>query len=156
MTDHPGKRTAPSDVNELIERIDDDWRSLMEALDGIPDDRLVEGGAVGDWSIKDLFGHIAFWDEQAVTALDRALAGRPQPEVDWQAMNDADYAHRRDRTLPEQRSDMHQAHALLLERLEGVAGIDAAPIDEAIKGASYEHYEEHIPDIRAWRERTGV
>lgn len=148
--------TPPTDVRELIERIDVAWRAFLEAVDGIPDDRLHVPGAVGEWSFKDLFGHIAFWDEHAIAALEGALAGKMEPAVDWQAMNDADYALRRDRTLPEQWSDMHQAHALLLERLEGVAGIAATAIDEAIRGDTYAHYEEHMPDIRAWRERTGM
>jgi hypothetical protein len=156
MDEHVASRAVPTDVRGLIERVDAAWRAFMEALDGIPDERMLEAGAAGDWSLKDLFGHIAFWDEQAIVDLDRALAGQPEREVDWQAMNYADYTLRRDRALPEQRSDMHQAHALLLERLEGVAGLDAASIDEAIKGDTTEHYEDHIRDIRAWRERIGV
>lgn len=153
MIDHPAARPAPADVHGLIARIDAAWSDLLDALDGIPDDRLAEPGVAGDWSLKDLYGHIAFWDEQAIADLDRALAGQPEREIDWQAMNDHDYLKRRQRPAPEQRSDMHQAHALLLERLHGIAGIEAAPIDAAIKGASYEHYEEHIPDIKAWRGR---
>jgi hypothetical protein len=144
------------DVRALIDRSDGLWREFLHVLDGIPDDLLLEPGAVGDWSLKDLFGHIAFWDEQAVLELDRALAGQPAQELDWQAMNEADYTARQDHPLPEQRADMHRAHAALLERLEGVAGIEATRIDEAIKGASYEHYAEHIPDVRGWRERNGV
>jgi hypothetical protein len=155
MTSETAAET-PEDVRALIDRIDVTWRTFLEALDGIPDERMLEDGAAGDWSLKDLFGHIAFWDEQAIVDLDRALAGQPERDVDWQAMNDADYELRRDRTLPEQRSEMHQAHALLLERLEAVAGLEAAPIDAAIKGDTTEHYEDHIRDIRAWRERTGV
>jgi hypothetical protein len=68
-------------------------------------------------------------------------------------MNEADYAARRDHTVPEQRSAMHQAHAALVERLEDVAGIEAARIDAAIRPDTYEHYREHISDIRAWRQR---
>jgi hypothetical protein len=147
---------APADVRALLDRIDTAWREFMAALDGIPDDRMAEGGAVGDWSLQDLFGHVAFWDEQAIVELDRALAGQPEREIDWQAMNDAEYAARRGRTLPEQRAEMHQAHALLIERLEDISGIEAAPIDAAIKGATYEHYAEHIPDIQSWRARIGL
>jgi hypothetical protein len=51
---------------------------------------------------------------------------------------------------------MHQAHAALVERLESVAGIEAARIDEAIRVDTYEHYLDHIPDIRTWRQRAGV
>jgi hypothetical protein len=156
MTSQGGERASPVDVQGVIARIDDAWRALLEALDGIPDDRLEELGAIGEWSLKDLFGHIAFWDEWAISELDRVLAGEPAEERDWQAMNEADAARRRDRTLPEQRADMHQAHAALLERLAEIAGLEAAAIDDAIKGATYEHYEEHIPDIRAWRERAGI
>jgi hypothetical protein len=147
---------TPEDVHALVDRIDKAWRALMEALEGIPNDRLEEGGAVGEWSLKDLFGHIAFWDEQAIVALDRVLAGQMAETSDWQAMNEADAARRRNRTLPEQRADMHQAHAVLLERLAEIAGLEAAAIDDAIKGGTYEHYEEHIPDIQAWRRRVGI
>jgi hypothetical protein len=51
---------------------------------------------------------------------------------------------------------MHQAHAALVEYLEGIAGLDAGAIDAAIRGDTYEHYEEHTPDILAWRKRAGV
>jgi hypothetical protein len=147
---------VPGDVRHLLDRIDEAWRAFLAVLDGIPDERMSEGGAVGNWSLKDLFGHVAFWDEQGIAELERTLGGLPEEERDWQAMNEADYALRRHRTLPEQRGDMFQAHAALVERLEGVAGIDAAPIDAAIKGATYEHYEEHIPDVQSWRARTGL
>ena len=156
MTDDTARREAPEDVHTLLERIDEAWRQLLVALDEIPEDRLVDAGAIGDWSLKDLFGHLAFWDEHAVQELERALAGLPREDNAWQEMNEADHAARRDRTLPEQRSAMHQAHAALVERLESIAGIEAATIDEAIRPDTYEHYQDHVPDIRTWRQRTGV
>lgn len=147
---------APDDVQGLIARIDEAWSGLLAALDGVPEDRLAEGGAIGEWSLKDLYGHIAFWDEWGIAQLDRVLAGQPAAEADWQAMNEADAARRRDRSLAEQRADMHQAHAALLERLTEIAGLEAEEIDAAVKGATYEHYAEHIPDVLAWRERAGI
>jgi hypothetical protein len=110
---------------------------------------------IGDWSLKDLFGHLAFWDEHAMEVIERALAGFPREDNAWQEMNETDHAARRDRTLPEQRAAMHQAHAALVERLESVAGIEAARIDEAIRPDTYEHYLDHIKDIRSWRQRAG-
>lgn len=147
---------APADVGDLIERIDEAWRGLMAVLDDIPEERLEEPGVVGEWSLKNLFGHIAFWDDQALQNIDPALAGQPDTHDDWQALNEADHAARLARTLPEERSAMHQAHAALLERLEGIAGIEAEPLDEAIKGCSYEHYAEHAVDVREWRQRAGI
>ena len=144
------------DVHALLARIEASWGTLMDTLDGIPEDRLEEPGAVGDWSLKDVFGHIAFWDEVALADAERALANQPDGHDDYQAMNDADYLRRRDRTLPEQRCAMHQAHAALVDYLDDIEGLDAATLDAAIKGDTYEHYDEHVADIRAWRERTGI
>lgn len=156
MTDETAPRETPRDVHALLQRIDDAWRAFMAALDGIPEERLADAGVAGEWSAQDLFGHIAFWDRQAIAEIERALAGLPRGDNDWQAMNEADHAARRGRSLAEERSAMHQAHAALVERLEQIAGLDAARIDEAVKGGSYEHYEEHIPDIEQWRRQTGV
>jgi hypothetical protein len=156
MTGEMTGREAPADVHALLERIDEAWRKLFAALDDIPEDRLSEPGVIGEWSLKDLFGHLSFWDENALREVDRALAGLPRQDNEWQEMNEEDHAARRDRTLPEQRAAMHQAHAALVERLEGVAGIDAAPIDAAIRPDTYEHYEDHIADIQTWRARVGL
>jgi hypothetical protein len=156
MTDEQITRNAPADVNELLERIDAGWRALMQALDGIPDDRFDEPGVIGAWSLKDLFGHLAFWDDHAIQEIERALAGLPREDAEWQAMNEADHAARAGRTLPEQRAAMHQAHAEMVARLEDVAGLDAGPIDAAIRPDTYDHYAEHVPDIERWRQRQAI
>jgi hypothetical protein len=156
MTDETAGREAPADVHALLARIDEAWRNLFAALDDIPEERMSEAGVIGEWSLKDLFGHLAFWDENAVREIERALASLPRQDNEWQEMNEADHAARRDRTLPEQRAAMHQAHATLVERLESVAGLEAAAIDASIRPDTYNHYEEHIADIRAWRERVGL
>jgi Mycothiol maleylpyruvate isomerase N-terminal domain len=153
MSDESVDREAPTDVHALLARIDESWRQLFAALDDIPEERFSDPGVIGDWSLKDLFGHLAFWDENAVREIERALAGLPRQDNEWQEMNEADHAARRDRPLPEQRAAMHQAHAALVERLESVAGIEAAPIDAAIRPDTYEHYADHAADIRTWRQR---
>lgn len=156
MPDEHETREAPDDVNELLERIDAGWRALMQALDDVPDDRLEAPGVCGDWSIANLMGHLAFWDERAVAEIERTLAGLPEEEVDFQPLNEADHAARLGRTLAEERSAMHQAHAAVVARLEEVAGIDAAALDEAISPDTYDHYAEHVVDIRDWRRREGI
>jgi hypothetical protein len=156
MSEEKTNQEALSDVHALLERIEEAWRELFAALDDVPEDRMSDPGVIGDWSLKDLFGHLAFWDEHAVAEIERALAGLPREDNAWQQMNETDHAARRDRTLPEQRSAMHQAHAALVERLESVAGIEAARIDEAIRVDTYEHYQDHRKDIQSWRQRAGI
>ena len=156
MTKERTSHEASGDVHALLERIEEAWRELFATLDDIPEDRMSDPGVIGDWSLKDLFGHLAFWDEHAVAEIERALAGLPREDNAWQEMNETDHAARQDHTLPEQRSAMHQAHAALVERLESVAGIEAARIDEAIRPDTYDHYLDHIKDIQAWRQHAGV
>jgi hypothetical protein len=156
MTEERTSHEAPGDVHALLERIEEAWRDLFAALDDIPENQMSDPGVIGEWSLKDLFGHLAFWDEHAVAEIERALAGLPRADNAWQEMNEVDHAARRDHTLPEQRSAMHQAHAALVERLESVAGIEAEHIDEAIRPDTYDHYRDHTKDIQTWRQRTGV
>ncbi len=156
MAEPSPTRPAPADVYALIARIDEAWREFLAASDGIPEERSEEPGVAGAWSLANLYGHIGFWDQQAIRDAESALAGRPNANDDWQELNDADHAARQGQTLPEERAAMHQAHAALIAYLEGVSHLDAAALDEAIKASSYDHYEEHIPDISGWRGRNGV
>ncbi len=156
MSDENEGREAPENVYALLQRIDEKWRELLETLDDIPEDRLEEPGACGEWSVKNLMGHLAFWDGIAIGKIERALAGQPDEDVEFQPLNEADHEARRGRTLAEERTAMHQAHAAAVERLEDVAGIEAAALDEAISADTYDHYAEHIADIRSWRQREGI
>ena len=145
-------------VTATRDRIETSWRGLQDALDGIPEERLTEPNVVGEWSIKDLLGHVAFWDEQAVLAAQRELAGEPRRELDWEAANARDAAARRDRTLAEQREALDRAHAAVLAILDDAPRLDPRSIGlcGCLKGDTYEHYDGHAADLRAWRERAGV
>jgi uncharacterized protein (TIGR03083 family) len=145
-----------SDIGDLLARIDASWRALHETLDGIPEERQAEPGACGEWSVKDVLGHLALWDENAVEQIPRVLAGHGRAESDVQQINDADYAARRDDPLSRQRAAMERAHAALVERLEAITAADAFALDAAIRDDTYEHYFEHRQEIAAWRMREGI
>src|SRR5262245_7168689 len=96
----PPSDTEPSADDPFaatLARIDESWRGWLDALAGIPDDRLAEPGVVEQWSIKDFFGHVAFWNAYTVEASRRLLAGEPPWQNDWQAMNRREAAARADR-----------------------------------------------------------
>ena len=145
-------------VATALRRIDDSWRGLIAALDGIPDERLAEPGVAGEWSIKDVMGHVAFWDEQAVIAARRHLAGEPPRQVDWQAVNKREAAARAGRSAAEQRAEMERAHEAVVTLLRTTPPTDpnAVGLCGCLEGDTYQHYDKHAADIRAWRERVGV
>lgn len=148
--------SAPPNVAALLQRLDDSWSAFLASLDDLAEEHLLEPNAVGEWSLKELLGHIAFWDDLGRENAALALSGQAREFDDFEAMNQADHAARQGRTLAEERAAMHQAHAALVADLEERAELDAAAINAAIAGATYEHYDEHLADVRAWRERRGV
>lgn len=148
--------SARQTVADLLERIDASWSGFLTSLDDLTEEQLLEPGAVGDWSLKELFGHIAFWDDMGRDRAAQALSGHVRDFEDFEAMNQADHAARRGRTLAEERAAMHQAHAALVADLEELTELDATAIDEAIAGSTYEHYDEHLVDVQSWRERRGA
>jgi len=140
------------------ETVSASWQTLMDALDGIPEERMTERGAAGDWSVKDLLGHIAFWESRAVAHLNRQVSNEPQPDddgdgdVDFEAINVEQHALRENQPLGDARAEMEQTHEQLVALLTRIP--DVSP--EEIKGNTFGHYAEHTQDILAWRERAGI
>ncbi|MCA9877771.1 MAG: ClbS/DfsB family four-helix bundle protein [Thermomicrobiales bacterium] len=152
MDDAPAK-TPPATTADLLQRIHSSWETFITSLDGLADELLLEPGAVGEWSLKNLFGHIALWDDLGRENVALALAGNPRSFDDYQELNDADHEARLHRTLDEERAAMQQSHAALVAELEAHDNTGVTAIDAAIEGSTYGHYAEHLPDVRAWRER---
>ncbi len=145
-------------VEESLANIDRSWTGLMDVIDGIPANRMDESGVSGEWSVKDLIGHIAFWDAQAMERVHRRAAGESVGEVDWQAMNDREAEAIRTRSLDAVKADLLQTHQQLLTLLRTLPPTDPMTADVCafVAGDTYEHYDEHAAEIRAWRERAGL
>jgi len=144
-------------LRATLAQIETSWNNLQQALADIPEDRLTQPGAVGeDWSVKDLIGHIAFWDEQAVIVAERRIAGEPDRQVDWQAINEREAAARAGRSLADVQAEMRQAHERVLETVRRSAQLApdlALGVCGCLAGDTWEHYEDHAADVRAWRDR---
>ncbi len=149
--------TSPA-VAGAIAQIEHSWDRFQAELDQIPRDRLLEPGAVGVWSVKDLLGHIAYWDEQAVPVGRRHLAGTPEPDFDVDVINAREAARRADRTLDEQRTEMNQAHQAMLDYIRSQAEDESAALGlcGCLQGYTYAHYDTHTADLRSWRDRIDL
>ena len=126
--------------------IDDSWAGFLEALESVPGDRLEEPGACGDWSVKDLMAHMAFWDDRAVYVADTIGAGEEIEPIDWQEANTREATLRANWTLEESRREMLAAHDRVIEALERHPELDAS----VWEGDTFDHYNEHAADIRKW------
>jgi hypothetical protein len=137
--------------DEIIERIDRSWDAWTAALDGIPPERSSEPGVCGYFSVKDLIGHIAFWDEQDLARAHKLARGEEVQPNDWATMNDREYEAHKDDTLEAQTARMIAAHARLSADVRTLDRLDALKLDD-----TWDHYDAHRDDILAWRAAQGV
>ena len=137
--------------DELIADIERSWDAWNAALDGIPAERAREPGVCGYFSVKDLIGHVAFWDEQDLIRAHKLARGEEVQPNDWATMNDQDYEAHTDDTLEAQTTRMVDAHARLSADLRSFDDIDGLRLEE-----TWSHYDDHRNDVLAWRAEQGV
>ena len=149
---------------EFFARGQDSWTALADTWATLSHDAFLVPGACGEtWSVKDLINHIAAWQEAAIRVIGDLLGGRwGRLGANTDKFNAQQYALDRDRPLAESRERLAQARRILLELLATV------PADRLLdeygrqqigwwaKWTTYAHYEEHIADLRAFRERVSM
>jgi hypothetical protein len=142
-------------MSNAVERVEASWTGLIAAIEGIAKERMSEPGVADDWSVKDILAHVAYWESGAIGDVERALTGERQPADDGlsvDAVNDGIHKERAGWTLAQTLDEFHGTHQRFMAALRQHPNIDPS----AIEGDTFEHYDEHAADIRAWRERVGA
>jgi hypothetical protein len=147
----------PRTPRELIDRTERSWQAWVDAVEGIPDERLAES-AVGHWSTKDLIGHVAFWEDWVIGDCQRILAGEPESGGDMDAVNQGQVEESKNASVAEQKRYRDEAHARLMAFLATIPGDTPLFPDlvKALEWETYAHYDEHAAQVRAWRTAEGI
>lgn len=140
---------------ELVERLDMTWRSWLEALHAVPDNRVAEGGVCGPWSVKDLVGHMALWDQEVLTDIQLWSLGLPFLANRWQQMNDDD--HDAKATLPFDllRVAMYAAHQTTRDAILALPDHLDDEVIERVAVDTWDHYPEHTEQVRQFLASLG-
>jgi uncharacterized protein (TIGR03083 family) len=152
-----------ADMLDALRRERAAWEALLAQ---VPPQRLAEPGVDGDWSVKDVVAHIAFFEWEMVRLLEtRSLAGASDLwGLPTDARNAAIYQQVRDRPLDAVLANSKQAYVRLLTAVGGLpdsalrdpTAFEGMPPDwvplDIIAQNSTEHYAAHAQDIRAWLE----
>lgn len=127
------------------------FRTTLTLADRFPADRRAEAGVCGSWSLKDLMGHLAFWDGDLALELEAKRDGLRLPtssERDWQAINTEQARFRADWDWEAVMDELRVNHQRLVPLLNDPGeNSDDEPI--------HAHWDGHRAQIEHWLEDKG-
>jgi hypothetical protein len=135
-----------------------EWDALQAQ---IPPERMTLPGAAGKWSVKDILAHVTWYEKEMVGLMqDRVLAGSPLWEKPLNERNALIDQQNRGRSLEDVLKESQQVHAevwrlaqqLSVDDLNDPSHFKDMPAEDQpwqyIVSNTYEHYRDHLPDLR--------
>lgn len=124
---------------------------------------MLEPGLPGGWSVKDVIAHVNWYEREMLGVLEqRALIGSELWELPADERNVPIYKDGKDLPLDAVLAESSQLFERLWALVSGLADedlVDSSRFDQmpedwepwkVLASNTYEHYQQHIPDIRAW------
>ncbi|MCH7810465.1 MAG: ClbS/DfsB family four-helix bundle protein [Chloroflexi bacterium] len=150
-------------LDALLEDLEKSFADLQGAIDGLTHEQLVTAFE-GEWSVRDMLGHIVGWHHEMDDALERIARGeRPVPEgvdySDGDAWNARFVETWRNASPEAVVAELAASKALFVEAARQVPDEkfeEGRSAYRIITTTGTSHYAEHAPVIRAWREREGI
>ena len=134
----------------------------------VREEQMLEPGLPGGWSVKDVIAHVNWYEQEMVVLLEtRELAGSELWGLSADERNVPIHEQNKDLMLDEVLAESNRVFERLWElvsQLDDEDLMEASRFDQMPEGwepwqviasNTYEHYQEHIPDIRAWLAETG-
>ncbi|MGH2614377.1 MAG: ClbS/DfsB family four-helix bundle protein [Thermomicrobiales bacterium] len=170
------EETAPS-KGQVLAAIDREREAWEATLAEVGEARMLEPGAMGDWTFKDLVAHLTGWRAWGLRRLEATANGQPQPDPAWPAHLTSDdeinawiHAQNQERLLGEVVAESRESYARLAEivqMLPDVALHDPNSLPNSLRvegnalgpliisGAFFSHWhEDHEPGIRCWLQES--
>ncbi len=155
------------DKTELLEALEDSRQEMLEMLEDLPDETLLQAGAVGEWSIKDILSHLTYWEGQMVTMLFQIQRGMEKPTSAQFSQETVDTLNQRwheagkDRSLDMVWQDWVGVRKQTIRRVTDFSDKDlndpkrypwskGKSLYQWIWSDTVEHEEEHGDQIREW------
>ncbi len=140
-----------------------DWIALLEA---IPNEKLTVSGVAGEWSVKDIIAHIAWyewWLAEFITTKTWPRLPEHLSSADTDERNNAYYQDQKEVPLETTLSNEWASHQALVEAVKGLSdaeyadqtllGMPTGPgwsLAELIPASTIDHYRDHSRTIREW------
>lgn len=157
------RMTAESEARaekvQLLSRMEESRRRLLAALERAGPDVLQRAGSWGEWTLKDLIAHLVYWQTAAAERLQlhmtgdpaSALALAPAGDEATDEINAGVYRANRDRPLAEMLETFAVSYGTLRTAAKSIPATlyteKELPLRAWLTSNSFEHYDEHLPDI---------
>jgi len=149
---------------ETLARLAESRRALHQAIEGLNEEEMTQVQVEGVWTVKDVLGHIASWEEICLAPLCHYVDGGPfdaQVIKDYLAWNDEQATRKRDIPLDailDELATIRQelvttASKLSADQWEGRVSVPwggRETVAEALDGLC-QHELEHVRTIQQWR-----
>jgi hypothetical protein len=163
---------------EFLKVFRSEHAKLETLLQAVGSERLEVAGVSGSYSVKDILAHLTAYNRALVNWLNAAQAGQvyvdpvvDQPDLDTR--NAAVYARNKDRRPAAVREAFHQTLAELEACIDALSDEELNDAErtawfveprwqrkqalwQCIANDSYEHHQQHIPDIKRWLAEHGA
>jgi len=143
----------------LLDTLEKAWQEFNESYHGLSVSQISQPGVIGEWSVKDIVGHITTWEEEALKALALILKGQRLPRYKdlyggLNAFNALMTEKKRFLSLSEilEQSDLiHQKLVAYIKSSPQEMFTTETRFRRRIRLDTYGHYPEHSRAILAWR-----
>ena len=164
--------TKKSELLETLRTRRAEWDALLAS---VGEARMDIPGAAGHWSVKDIVSHVNAYERWLVEWLTAASqhsfpAPSPLDDADVERRNTRVYEMTRSMSLLDVMNDARRTFAELIEAIQALPDeyfdhpqsaewfmkpywSKMKTVPDAVINLSVDHYEEHIPTIKAWIEK---
>jgi hypothetical protein len=153
---------------ELIQALTRVRAEMQTLLDDLSETHLLQPGAVGEWTVRDVLAHITAWEVDMLTNLGKVRRGAKPGNTAWtsaaiERQNEAWHKEMKDRPLRQVLADFEGARKQTLRVLEGLSDAEAAkpaawlqgrPLAQYVATMTLDHEREHLEHLRRWQGRV--
>ena len=135
---------------QQLKHLEQAWDILSKSFEGLSYESMTEPGVTGDWSVKDILGHITTWDEKILGKLTALMEGQRAPRFPAINRFNAEQVDlKRDMKLPQVLKELSYIHKMVMEFAERMPETHFTT-ETSFRNKS-EHYRQHADSIMAWR-----
>lgn len=149
---------------KLLQVLEDSRETLLSYIEQLEDEQMLAPKTVGGWSVKDLLVHLTLWEAHLITLLFQARQGQKPNTIHFSNLSDDEInarwqAENKDRDLELVLDDFYGVRPQTIRRVKEFSERDLfeagryswaneRALWEWIAGSSYEHEQEHLPDLQ--------